>query len=362
MFPPSKLKAVWIWSFNIFSYLMCHMWARCGLALSTFCMLHIPVYETLDELHLREIYYNLRCFPSRFHPFPFVSFFVLHQSVHILFALSSCHAHFHFTLFPPSLPLLPFHRSAPTRPVRPPSGPRPLRPLRLLILFQGLKPSQTISADVFCTKGQRRWGGVCLGCVMRWNSGGLWVPFLQNANMLIQFSFPSFFLPFVWRFTSSLLLLCLAPTGGMRYSAGVRYSACCLCEPEDHLSPRLNASLSETMQRNTTRKQSSYTNCCSLITRKKNNTVKPCALLSLLSRILIYGCWVLPAWPCPPAAPNTKMSGSESRPGRYRATGHKKRQKWIAEWRARRVFSSPALNHQPPPTESPPSPLPTFAY
>ena len=69
------------------------------------------------------------------------------------------------------------------------------------------------------------------------------MPFLRNANMLIQFLLLLFsVLPFVFRFTSSLLQLCVAPTGGMRYSAH------CLSEPKDHLSARLNVSLSETMQ------------------------------------------------------------------------------------------------------------------
>lgn len=40
-----------------------------------------------------------------------------------------------------------------------------------------------------------------------------------------------------------------------------------------------------------------------------NNTAKPCALLSLCSRILIYGCRVLPACPCPPATQTQRCLG-----------------------------------------------------
>lgn len=97
------------------------------------------------------------------------------------------------------------------RPVRPSSGLQLFQPLLLHILFQGLKPSQTISSSVFCTKGQRKWGEVCRVHMMWWNSGGLQVPFSSNANMLIEFL--SHFLAFVFRFTSPLLELCLAPKG-----------------------------------------------------------------------------------------------------------------------------------------------------
>lgn len=75
------------------------------------------------------------------------------------------------------------------RPVRPSSGLQLFQPLLLHILFQGLKPSQTISSGVFCTKGQRKWGEVCWVHMMWWNSEGLQVPFSSNANMLIEFLF-----------------------------------------------------------------------------------------------------------------------------------------------------------------------------
>lgn len=110
--------------------------------------------------------------------------------------------------FPPahasiSLYFLPHYPSLPSaalsHPVRPSSGLRPPQPLWLLVLFPGLKPSQTISANVFRTKGQRRWGEVCLGCVMRWSSGGLRMPFLPNANMLIQFLLPFFLSAFCFQ-------------------------------------------------------------------------------------------------------------------------------------------------------------------
>lgn len=72
---------------------------------------YIPVCDTLNELPLWEIYYSLLCFPAPFLSFAFVSSCALHQSVHILFALSS---RFHFALFPPSLPLLPLCCSVPS--------------------------------------------------------------------------------------------------------------------------------------------------------------------------------------------------------------------------------------------------------
>lgn len=166
----------------------------------------------------------------------------------------------------------------------------------------------------------------------QWGSQSALLTKCQHAHSVSPS--PLFSLPFVFRFTSSLLQLCVAPTGGMKYSAGVRYSAHCLSEPGDHLSAQLNVSLSETMQgRQPTNKALLPTLTTSQGKKKttKDNTVKACAPLSPLSCILIYGCWVLPAWPCPPAAPNTKMSGSECRPGRCRATGHKRQQKWMDE-------------------------------
>lgn len=96
---------------------------------------------------LRPIFFPLS---SPFLPFAFVSSSALRQSVHALYALSS-RAHFH----------LAFNSS----PHYPSAAPVPSA-LRLvsvlcnrsdsLVLFPGPKPSQTISADVFRTKGQRR--------------------------------------------------------------------------------------------------------------------------------------------------------------------------------------------------------------
>lgn len=54
-----------------------------------------------------------------------------------------------------------FHSTTPSVPITPtfvwsPSSP----PSPISVLFPGLKTSQTISSDVFCTKGQTRWGSV----------------------------------------------------------------------------------------------------------------------------------------------------------------------------------------------------------
>lgn len=172
----------------------------------------------------------------------------------------------------------------------------------------------------------------------------------------LNFSFPSFFLPFVFRFTSSLQPRCLAPTGGMWCSAGVRYSAHCLSEPEEHLSARLNTSLCQTMQTQPTNKALLPTVVLSSHHKKKNNIATPCALLFLLSRILIYGCWVLPAWPCPPAGQAQRCLGANVGQG---DAAHKRQQRWIDEWRAGRVF---LLSRFKSPTTSDRTPSRTCAY
>ena len=75
----------------------------------------------------------------------------------------------------------------------------------------------------FAPKARGDGGEVCLGCVMRWNSRGFRMPFLPNANMLIQFLlslFPSAFCFQIYIIiTAALSGSC---EGGLRYSAGVR--------------------------------------------------------------------------------------------------------------------------------------------
>lgn len=151
-----------------------------------------------------------------------------------------------------------------------------------------------------------------LGCAMQRNSGVLHVPFLKNAKKLFNFSFVSYFLPFVFRFTSSLPQPCSSPTGVMRCSAGMRYSAYCLSEPQDHLSARLNASLSNTMHRTQLTDYALLPTV--LLSQEENNTAKPYAPLSLLFHLNL---WRLgqTRLTLSSSHPNTKMSGSKCRPG-----------------------------------------------
>lgn len=100
------------------------------------------------------------------------------------------------------------------------------------------------------------------------------------------------------------------------YSAVGRYLVYCLCEPEDQLNAQLNASLSEE------KLKTQLTNKAFLLTfvpilhqeESENNTVKLCALLSLLSCVLINEWMDLSARYCPPAASHTSLSQDECRP------------------------------------------------
>lgn len=108
----------------------------------------------------------------------------------------------------------------------------------------------------------------------------------------------------------------------------MRYSAYCLCEPKEHLSACLNASLSETMQTKPTNKALLPTvGPSSHYMKKKNNTVKPCALLffhSLDLNLWMLGLTRLALSSC---CPYTEMSGEECRPVPCRAMGHKGQEK-----------------------------------
>lgn len=180
-------------TFTAFTYILVLFWTEQYWACSPpdynticcFCDTFITSHFLFSSLSL------CRPSPPSVYPYPLCPFLMLSFS------------------FIPSLITPPFPPLF--RPVWPSSGLQLFQPLLLHVLFQGLKPSQTISSGVFCTKGQRKWGEVCRLCVMWWNSGGLRVPFSSNANMLIEFL--SYFLAFVFRFTSPLPGLCLAPTG-----------------------------------------------------------------------------------------------------------------------------------------------------
>ena len=282
---------------------------------------HVPVWESLDGIPPWDIYSNPFSFPSPFLPFAFVSSSVLRQSVHTLYALSS-HARFHLAFI-----------SSPHYPSAAPVS----SALRLvsvlcnrcdsLVLFPGPKPSQTISADVFRTKGQRRrrrsvsWmrdamkqQGFPNALLTKCQHAHSISPFALSLCLLFS-DLHHHYCSFVWLLQGGIEVFSwsevVCPLSFWAWGTSECSTKCIFVSD--------NA--------NTTHRQSSYTNCCCPhhITRgeKKNNTVKPCALLFPLSHILIYGLLGLARLASSSSRPNTKMSGSECRPGRCRAVGTK---------------------------------------
>lgn len=204
---------------------------------------------------------------------------------------------------PPSPPLL--------CPVRPSSGLRSPQPLRLLVLFPGLKPSQTISADVFRAKGQRIWGEVCLGCVMWWNSGALQMPFLPNANMLIQFLLSLFLSAFCLQV---YIIITTALSGSQRrnevFSWSEVFSLLSFWAWGTSECPTKCIFVSDNA--NLTHKQSAFTNCCSLIISQEKKQQYSKALCPAFSTFSHLNLWMLglTRLPLSSSRPNTKMSGS----------------------------------------------------
>lgn len=142
---------------------------------------------------------------------------------------------------------------------------------------------------------------VCLGCTMLWSSRGFRVPFLPNANMLKQFLLSTLFLS-VFCFQIYIIIITAAMSGSCRGNEVIscREVFCPLslwARGSSEYQSRLTT-LSKTMLTTQTKHLDQLFFPANHKEQYKNNA-QPCALLSLLSCILIYGCWVFP--PCPPA-------------------------------------------------------------
>lgn len=147
------------------------------------------------------------------------------------------------------------------------------------------------------------------------------MPFLPNANMLVQFILSLFLFAFCFQI---YIIITAALSGSYR---GMRYSAHCLSEPEEHLSARLNASLSETIQTQPTNKALLPTVVPSALHKRKKKTRQYSnALCSAFSTFSHPNLWMLglTRLALSSSRSNTSMSVSEFRPGRCRATGHKR--------------------------------------